>query len=203
MAHLSKEAAIVLIPSLATCGGDVGMLFSVARAIKEHGEGELWEIVPEDLNPVARKSLEQLEKEAVGGVITPKSVIQRYGLSSHFHEMNRQAKAGMASVAGEIPADIRAIAHTLLPVRNGVYTNEGRTVTLRNLVPLGLQKGNLVAHLSGVFASDCSDREIEELLRKQANDPEFLAMADRVGVIDYKGTKLQEVTLRAKKILDL
>jgi hypothetical protein len=204
MVYLSKKAVSVLIPSLATCGGDVGMLFGTAMAIKQKGEGNLWEIIPEHLIPVARQSLEQLEKEAFGGILTAKSVVRRYGLPEHFHTMREQATdKRIVSVAREIPIHSRAIAHTLLPVKNGVYANEGRIITLKGLVPLGPQKGNLVAHLSGVFASGCSDREIEELLHEQALDPDFLAMADRASIIDYEGTNLQQDTLRAKKALNL
>jgi hypothetical protein len=204
MPVVTKKALKVLVPSLATCGGDVGMLFGVASTLADKESGELWEIVPKYLSPVAMKSLTCLTEEAIGGEITPESVIRRFGLPKHFHEMHKEAMAGMASVAGEIPADIRAIAHTLLPVsKDGIYANEGRIIAIKNLVPLGPQKGNLVAHLSGVFASGCTDAEIEKLLHEQALDTEFMVLADKVGIIDYGGTKLREVTERARKALDL
>jgi hypothetical protein len=117
--------------------------------------------------------------------------------------MHQEAASGMASVAGEITADVRAIAHTLLPIKNGVYVNEGRMITLKGLVPLGPQSGNLVAHLAGVFSSGCTKEEIESLLAEQAKDTEFLALIDRVSTIDYSGTTLREVTARAGKFLNL
>lgn len=203
MPYVTKEALDVLIPSLVTCGGDVGMLYGLAKALAVSGEGELWNALPRPFNPQAEKSVLALEAEAQQGAVVPESVIRRYGLPKHFHEMQKEAEAKVPSVAGEIPAEIRAIAHTLLPVKDGVYTNEGRIITLKGLVPLGEQKGYLVAHLSGVFSSGCTKEEIERLLAEQASDMEFLIQADKVGTIDYTGTKLQEFTLRAKTALNL
>jgi hypothetical protein len=178
-------------------------MFVVAKAILGGEEGDLWKIIPEILAPVAEDSIRKLELEAVDGQIVPESVLRRYGLPSHFQEMNKEAQLGAMSVAREIPPEIRAVAHTLLPLTNGVYSNEGRIISFKGLVPLGPQEGNLVVHLGGVFSSGCTQGEIEKLLREQAEDSEFLQAADRVGILDYEGTQLQRATLRAKKVLGL
>lgn len=203
MSYLIREASSVLIPSLSTCGGDLGPLFLVAQAIKKTSEGELREIIPKKLTPVAEQSILRLEKEAVGGKILPESVTRRYGLPPHFHEMNSQAQLGMDSVAREIPVDIRPVAHTLLPLRKGVYQNEGVKISFKSLVPLGPQEGILVAHLAGVFSCHCSVEMIEKLLQEQAKDTKFMEMASRVGKLDYGSTQLQRATVRAKEALGL
>lgn len=204
MSYLPEETSAVLVPSLATCGGDTGPLFQVARAITEKGKGELWVIVPELLHPLAQPSLKKLEAESRDGIITTESVLRRYGLPAHFHEMNDEANRGMASVAREIPPEIRAIAHTLLPLReDGTYVNEGRTIRFRGIVPLGAQDGVLVVHLAGVFACKCSKEAVRELLHEQASDPELMSMVDKVKTLDYEGTQLRKATLRAKEELGL
>lgn len=207
MPYLNKYAVPGLVSSLATCGGDAFMLFDVAEAIQKHGEGELWRVVPTNLSPMAKNSLAELEAEVINGEITPLSVLRRFGSPKHFQAMNEQAKKGMRSIADNIPADIRPIAHTLLPVTpiegGWVYANGGRYVTLKGLVPLGPQEGNLVVHLAGVFNSSCSRKEIEKLLQEQEENDEMMAMADRVGTIDYSGTNLQKVTIGAKEALNL
>lgn len=204
MSYLEKKEVQTLAAAFVTCGGRGGMLFESAKALLANPEGgEISEVIPEGARKLAQKSLTQLEAEAEEGQITANSILRRYGLPAHFHEMAREAASGCESVAGEISAEVRSIAHTLLPLTNGVYQNEGRIISFKGLVPLGEQKGNLVVHLAGVFACHCSKKEIEALLAEQAKDPEFLRLADKVGTLDYDSTVLQELTLRAKEELGL
>lgn len=203
MPYLTKEASQVLVSSLATCGGNRGLLFPVAKAIAEKKEGSLREIVQEILHPVAQGSIERLEAEAKDGMIEPESVLRRYGMPKHFHEMNTEAQLGMKSVAREIPSEYRAVAHTLLPLKDGVYSNAGHSINFRGLVPLGPQAGIQVAHLAGIFSCGCSDAEVEALLEEQSRDEEFLKAVSSVALLDYSGTQLQAATKRAKEILGL
>lgn len=199
--YLDKKVAEVLIPSLATCGGNAGGMYEAAKAIKGAREGELESFMT---SPLATLSLGRLAEEAKRNSLTTESVLFRYGHPKHFQEMNLEAKRGMLSVAEEIPAEIRAVAHTLLPLRpDGTYSNEGRIISFKGLVPLGPQEGILVAHLAGVFSCRCSKQAVEKLLHAQALDPEFMAMADKVKLLDYEGTRLQRATQAAKAELGL
>lgn len=203
MSTIGTVAKKVWIPALATCGGTASVVFEVAKLVSHPGSMELEEISRKNLHPMAIHSIEELEREALEGKILPESIIRRYGLPRHFQEISEEAKKGSPSVASEIPAEFRAIAHTLLPIRNGIYANEGRIISFRGLVPLGEQTGNLVVHLGGVFSSRCSEAAIHRLLQEQAECPEFLEMADKVSVLDYEGTTLQALTKRAKEELRL
>lgn len=202
----SKEALLDLVPALVTCGGDMGPLFAVARLlsdVKPENPMALLGDVPGPLAMIAEASLAKVEREAENGVATQGSVLNRYGLPKHFHEMNEDAQLGMDSVAREIPAGIRAVAHTLLPIKDGVYANGDVTIRFKGLTPLGPQEGNLVVHLGGVFLSHCPRGELDCLLAEQAKDEEFMAMARKAGTIDYEGTQLQRATQRAKESLGL
>lgn len=202
--YTAKTAAKkVLICALATCGGTAGVMYEIAKLINHPGSLELEELKKRVLHPAATSSLEELEREAIDGKILPESVIRRYGLPRHFEAMKEEAERDAPSVASEIPAEFRAIAHTLLPIRNGIYANEGRIISFRGLVPLGEQTGNLVVHLGGVFSARCSAAAITRLLDEQAQCPGFLEMADKVNVLDYEGTTLQALTKRAKQELGL
>jgi hypothetical protein len=203
VAYLEKKASESLANALVTCGGVNGPFYLVARQIASSGGGELGFILKGELGIVADATISKLRYYAQNGHITPNSVLSRYGFPQHFHEMNEEAQKGMNSVAREVPAEYRAVAHTLLPIRNGVYSNEGRIISFKGLVPLGPQTGNLVAHLGGIFSSGCSDAEINALLAAQAEDVDFLKMADKVGTLDYDGTRLQRDTLAAKKEMRL
>lgn len=203
MPYLTSGVSEILAASFATCGGDRGPLFLVAREIKGASGGELREIIPELLAPAAEHSVAKLEEEAVEGKIVPESVIRRYGLPPHFHEMNGQTQLGMDSVAREIPTDIRPVAHTLLPLHKGIYENEGVRISFKGLVSLGPQEGILVAHLAGRFSCRCSQEVVAGLLREQAKDVGFMEMASRVGTLDYGGTQLRAATRRAKALLGL
>jgi hypothetical protein len=67
VAQLTREAIKVLVPALVTCGGDVGMLFGTAKALHGKEGGELADLAPKYLAPVASASLAELEKQAIGG----------------------------------------------------------------------------------------------------------------------------------------
>lgn len=205
---LSERAAKVLVPALITCGGVAGPLFASARAIQAHGQGELTEILPSEVHPFSKPAVEKLIRDLTAGVkggkISPEVVMRRFGLPKHFQEMKWEADQELPSVAREIPPQFRAVAHTLLPLRaDGAYANEGRIISFKGLVPLGSQDGVLVVHLSGVFSCRCSKKAVEALLAEQAQDPQFLAMADQVKELDYEGTQLQRVTKMAKAELGL
>lgn len=206
MSIITEKAIELLVPSFATCGGDQGEMFWVARSIVGSSSSDLRTLIektPDILAPIREDAIKKLEKEAKNGTIGPASVLRRFGHPNHYWEMEDQANRGLDSVAREIPIEIRAVAHTLLPITNGVYSNEGRIISFRGLVPLGPQDGNLVVHLGGVFSSRCTQKEIEELLREQAKDIEFLKAADKVGELNYEGTQLQRATIRAKEALGL
>lgn len=207
MPYLTQEAGKVLVPALATCGGVAGPLYRLALSIKEKGEGELTSLMPREVNPLSMASITKLYADlsriAGNERVLSKHVLARFGHEEHFLAMKKEAELKLVSVADEIPAEYRAVAHTMLPIKNGVYANEGRIISFKGLVPLGAQKGNLVVHLGGVFSSCCSNRAIQNLLEVQANDPEFLKLADKVKVLDYEGTRLQRFTFAAKDELQL
>ena len=203
MTHLEKGAATPLIASLATCGGVYGPQFRLALSLAESEGGNLEVILPRDVLKAYAETISSLSGSSDSSLITPGSVLSRFGSPKHFHDMNSEAQRGMDSVAREIDPSIRAVAHTLLPVHNSVYMNEGRVIRFKGLVPLGPRGRNMVVHLGGIFASCCSDSEIRELLAAQAEDMEFLKMADSIGTLDYEGTQLQKATQMAKKQLGI
>lgn len=203
MTLITRPALKALVPSLATCGGDVGPMFAVALALNNQEPGILDNMVPKELLPVAEQSIQKLQEQSIKGVITARSVLHRYGLPDHYRDMNEEVQLGVLSVAREIDPEIRAVAHTLLPIVNGIYSNEGRIISFKGLVPLGPQVGNLVVHLGGVFSSGCTRAEIEAILWEQAQNTEFLRAADKVGELNYEGTQLQRATKRAKEALGL
>ncbi len=203
MTLITSQALKVLVSSLATCGGDVGPMFIVATALNKSALENLEGMIPADLMPIAENSIQKLKEQGINGVITANSVLHRYGLPDHYRDMNEEAQLGVLSVAREIEPEIRAVAHTLLPLTNGIYQNEGRIISFEGLIPLGSQRGNLVAHLGGVFSSRCTKKEIEQLLFEQASDMEFMKAVDRVGTLNYEGTQLQRATKRAKEALGL
>lgn len=204
MATIKPEVLSALVASLATCGGDRGPMLPVAKAIRGSAGGELREIVPDILHPLAENSITHLEREAIEGEILLDSVLFRYGSPAHFEEMKKEASnESLVSVAAEISAEIRPLAHTLLPLKNGIYENRGKRLALKGLVPLGPQDGQLVAHLAGVFSLQSPKSSIQKLLVEQAECPELVTALDSVSTIDYEGTSLREATLRAKDILGL
>ncbi|MDD3480886.1 MAG: hypothetical protein PHW75_01515 [Patescibacteria group bacterium] len=205
MFEIDESARLPLTASFATCGGDGGPMFPAALAIAA-GKNSLLGAVPKELLPATKRSLGMLEKEAVQGKITSLSVLRRYGNPSHFRDMKEEAaNKQLFSVAAEVPANLRPLLHTLLPVRNGRYENQGLVITLNGLVPLGPQKGLIVAHLAGSFSCYCQQEEIDDLLKAQTECPEFMEMLKTHNgtTFDYEGTRLQAATKRAKHLLGL
>ena len=207
MARLTDTARDVLIPGIAACGWDHGMMRPVVLELAKAGEGELRELISPPLVSVADTVFTRIEVESEGGRIRAESVIRWLALHGHTEEMNGQAQLGLDSVALEIPPGYRALAHTGLPIRDGIYDNGQVSFPVLGLVRLGSQEGELFAHLSAVFTSYCSRQFMDEILALQAVDPLFMRMAREVeanGGLDYrKAPHLRAATLRAKEELGI
>ena len=207
MAVIQKETLSVHVPALATCGWRMSQIRDLALALSKADEGEVWDIVPEGINPMERMTLCKLEAEATGGMITPESVVRRYALPAHTLDMDKDAHSGMPSTSFEIPVELRAVAHTGLYVVDGIYSNGKVSFPVKNLVPFGEQTGQIMAHLAGCFSTRCSKEFMKEICSAQAQDERFMAIARQVearGGLDYAtAPKLSAETKLAKEELGL
>lgn len=186
MNKFKNDGRDVFVPAILTCGGIVGMFYPYISHVQRIMEGQSFaDVLPSQamvLPPVVK--MEHVAEET-GGMISAWTVLQRFGLPAHFQDMAREVSEGLDSVAKEIPTELRAVAHTLLPLEDGFYRNEDVEIRIENLVEIGPQDGNLVAHLAGCFASLCGDEEIAQLKKAQARDADFMSAARKMHLIDY------------------
>jgi hypothetical protein len=204
---ITNKALAVLVPALGTCGYRASSIHRLALTLSTATEGELESLVGSDLNAMENMTIGKLMAESREGVVTPESVVSRYALPAHTRDMDFAAKPGMPSTSSEIPGDIRAVAHTAMWIRDGVYDNGKVSFPVRGLVPLGDQSGNLIAHLAGSINSQCSEVFLAEISKLQSEDELFMREAKLIaacGGLDYAtAPELTKNTREAKRELGL
>jgi hypothetical protein len=207
VAMITKEALAVLVPALGTCGYKASSIHRLALTLSTASEGKLESLVGSDLNAMEDMTIGKLLAELTDGIVTPESVVRRYAIPGHTRDMDIAAKSGMPSTSAEIPEDVRAVAHTALWIRDEVYDNGKVAFSVRGLVPLGDQSGNLIVHLAGSISSRCSYEFLSEINKAQAEDTLFMTQARLIakrGGLDYRvAPVLTRNTLEAKQELGL
>jgi hypothetical protein len=207
VAMITNEALAVLVPALGTCGYKDSSIHKLAMLLSTATEGRLEDIVGDSLNAMEAMTLEKLDAESVSGLITPEAVFSRYALPNHTRDMDMAAKPDIPSTSFEIPEEIRAVAHTALWLRDGIYDNGKVSFPVKGTIPLGKQDGNLFVHLAGCIASGCTTEFLEGVTRKQSENELFMRQARIIasmGGLDYENAPvLRRNTLQAKKELGL
>lgn len=132
----------------ASCGGRMTMMSEVARRlVNSESAKEVFATFCEI--PAVAELLRTCEK--VNGVVDTEGVVRHFSSVNHFEKIEREG----TSIASELPKEVRAFAHTLLPVTivGGKYLVEhGDSITeLKGLVPIGKPDGVPYAHLAALI----------------------------------------------------
>lgn len=193
MLSFESGARELLAVSLASCGGPIGPFYQLAGKLS--GDDEL---------SFKDEELIRTVLPTTSNSVTTISIWKKFASIEHYQEMKEQAEMGLFSVAHEIPKEIRPLLHTFLPIdEKGTYTNKGRVLTLKGLVPLGPQRGQLVAHLGAVFSARLPKGQVEQFKQEQAEHVELLMNVDKLDEFDFTGLKLRALTEIAKEKLGL
>jgi len=195
-----KDALVRILPG---CGGTLGVMWLLAQRIRDSGSMDLREILGSELDHPDNAALIELLStcEKVNGLIDIDGVITHFASYKHLHKFDEV----QTTVAAELPREVQAVAHTLLPLTllagQYAYENGDVSMPISGLTQFGPTKGTPYAHLASLIWLEDGGLSAKILERQAVGG--VLDRAAQVEELDYhQAPKLMAATAKANEMLN-
>jgi len=215
--EMTNGGKVALVRVLPTCGGTQNLPMLKAAELLYSSESEDFYEALGPLGVALRATSEQVQSPGqelrpleeiidtarkTTGKVDLESVIRHFSGTEHTLKFDNVPTI----VARELPEELRAFAHTLLPLTmvdgRYYYDNGPANVEIKGLVTIGPCQGTPYAHLAGVVCFEDDGLSVNVLAEQLVSG--LVTRVKNVTVLDYsQAPKLQQSTREAKQTLGM